>query len=115
MKAILLSQSEITSISARVDKSIRFTVVTGELEDGHRAAFFALQGANVKMLIEPLDVESEPPVEVKSELNQKTPGQRLRAALYVWWTQNGSIGDFEQTYKAKMHQFIESVKAKLDP
>lgn len=115
MKAILLQQAEITNISARVDKSIRFSVVTGELSDEYRAAFFPLQGTNVKLLVEPLESEPEAPIEVKSELKEKTPSQRLRAALFVFWQQQGSAGDFEQFYKAKMHQFIESVKAKLDP
>lgn len=115
MRAIVFSQAEITSINARVDKSIRFSVVTGELGDNERAAFFPLQGTNVKLLIEPLDVESEPPIEVKSEKTVKTPGQRLRASLYIWWEQLGKVGDFEQWYKAKMEGFIDSVKQKLDP
>lgn len=115
MRAIVLSQAEITSIAARADRSIRFSMVTGELSDGERATFFPLQGTNVKVLIEPLDCESEPPVEVKSEKTVKTPGQRLRASLYIWWEQLGKVGDFEFWYKAKMESFIESVKAKLDP
>ncbi len=115
MKAILISQAEITSIAARVDRSIRFSVVTGELGDEERASFFPLQGTNVKLLIEPHESDAEAPVEVRSELKQKTPGQRLRGSIFILYTQNGSPGDFEQFYKAKMEQFIDSIKSKLDP
>lgn len=114
LRAILLAQAEITSISARKDKSIRFSVETGELTDEHRAAFFNVQGINVRMLVEPNDAEAGPPIEVKSEKEQKTCSQRLRGALYVFWQQSGSPGDFEVFYRSKMENLIRDVTKRLD-
>ncbi len=105
----------LTSLRSRVDGSLGLSFTTPELTADEKAVWFGLQNQNCKMLLEPQGVEVQPPIEVKAELESKTPGQRLRAALYVFWTQNGSAGDFEQFYKARMHQFIESVKSKLDP
>jgi hypothetical protein len=52
--------------------------------------------------------------EVKGEFDRKTPGQRLRATIYVWWQQAGEQGDFETFYLHKMEKIIEGVKSKLE-
>ena len=114
MKAILLQQAELTSISARVDKSVRFSICTGELTDSERAAFFPLQGANCRVLLEPLEADEEP-VEVKGEKEQKTPSQRLRGVLWLLHKQLGSPGDFEEFYRSSINRMVDQVKAKLDP
>jgi len=44
----------------------------------------------------------------------KTPSQRLRGVLYVWWEQQGKKGTFDEFYKAKMEHLISQVKEKLD-
>ena len=44
----------------------------------------------------------------------KTPSQRLRAVLFVLWTQEGKKGNFEDFYRARMEKLIEILKAKLD-
>lgn len=44
----------------------------------------------------------------------KKPSQRLRAALYVLWEQNGKVGDFEAYYRTQMEKVIEHVKKKLE-
>ena len=115
MKAILFHQAEITSIRSRVDHSIGFSVSTGEMGDDERAAFFALHGANVKILIEPHDHEDEAPVEVKGETQHKTCSQRLRAVLFVAWSQQGKPGTFEQFYESRMNHAIEKIKQTLEP
>lgn len=50
----------------------------------------------------------------QAEENQKTSASRLRATLFVLWKQEGSVGDFETFYRAKMEKIIDMVKAKLD-
>lgn len=44
----------------------------------------------------------------------KTPGQRLRAILFILWTQNGSKDDFEVYYKNKMEILIEKLKEQIE-
>lgn len=43
----------------------------------------------------------------------KTPSQRLRSVLYVYWTNTGSNGDFDVFYRNKMENLINMVKEKI--
>lgn len=43
----------------------------------------------------------------------KSPSQRIRAVLFVMWTQKGSSGDFEVFYKQQMERFIDRIKEEL--
>ena len=45
--------------------------------------------------------------------NVKSPSQRLRAVLFLLWEQQGSWGDFDTWYKAKIEEIIEHFKGKL--
>jgi hypothetical protein len=58
--------------------------------------------------------------EIQLEEGEKSPGQRLRATLYVYWEQNikgkpGAIGgpDFELFYRQQMEKIINQVKERL--
>jgi hypothetical protein len=54
--------------------------------------------------------------EIKPEFkNEKSPAQRLKSILFVYWNQNGSKGDFEDFYKDYIEKIIESIKEKLNP
>lgn len=46
---------------------------------------------------------------------EKSPSKRLRATLFVLWTQQGSKGTFEQFYKDYMEKLIVFIKGKLEP
>lgn len=110
MKAILLQQAEVTSISARRDRSIRFSTETGELTDEHRAAFLALQGTNCRILIEPQEAVEEP-IEVKSDKEQKTPSQRLRSVLYVAFSK-GLFKSGEEDFQAYYSRHMDRICSK---
>lgn len=45
---------------------------------------------------------------------QKSPAQRLRAALFILWKQSGETGDFEVYYRKQMEKAINRVKNLLD-
>lgn len=49
-----------------------------------------------------------------AEVGQKTPSQRLRNHLFVYWKQLGETGDFETFYRGKMEEIIGWVKKRLD-
>jgi hypothetical protein len=54
---------------------------------------------------------------LKADLEEggKTDSQRLRGALYVWWTKdNQGYEDFEMFKKHYMNKFIEHVKTKIE-
>lgn len=43
----------------------------------------------------------------------KSPSQRLRAVLYVYWQQQGGKGDFEAFYNQNLEYVINTYKEKL--
>lgn len=113
-------QVEIRSISATVDRGLRFSVVTGEIPDEHRGVFLALQGINCEALITPHErEEGEEALVVDSDIKKKSPSKRLHDVLYVFFQQRKKAGkfsgSFDDFYKENMEILIERVKAKLDP
>jgi hypothetical protein len=57
-----------------------------------------------------LDIK-EPPLEFK---NDKSPSQRLRNALWVYWNESKPTNDFDSYYKQQMEKIINLVKDKLN-
>src|SRR5258708_34110058 len=113
MKAITVS-AVIGSVRAKVDRSISFNVSTPELTPDEKALFFELQNIVVSLLITP-EGESIPEYKVEKELTQKTPSQRLRAVLFVYWKQEKmEVVDFDQFYCNWMETFIDKIKAQLE-
>jgi hypothetical protein len=106
---------QISSITAKVDRSLGYRVNTGELSSEEKAAFFELQNMNCLFIIRPLDVTTAGLVEVKSEVDTKTPSQRLRAVMFLLWRQNHEGHEqFDTFYKSKMDAFIEHLKEKIE-
>ena len=103
----------LNSVSTRVDGSLTLRFSTPELDSDAKLAFLELQNKELRILIQPDGEQLEAIKEVKSELSQKTPGQRLRACLFIAYTQNGKLGDFEDYYRTAMERIIETVKSKL--
>lgn len=99
-------------ISTRKDGSLSLRLSTPELTPDEKLAFLQFQNLQCTML---LQKESDAPSlkDVKGEFDRKTPGQRLRACLFVAWNNNGRPGDFEDYYRSKMEFFINSVKDTL--
>lgn len=49
-----------------------------------------------------------------AEVEAKTPAQRLRSVMFVYWKQLGEEGDFEDFYRKNIEKIIEQIKSKLD-
>lgn len=105
----------ITSIRSNKDRSLGFSVSTPELSSQEKALFMELQNINCQFLIEPESSQSPESYQVNKDLESKTPSQRLRNVLYVWWEQSTDKSiDFDTFYRQKMETFIELVKRKLE-
>lgn len=114
MRAVLCNVI-LTSASTRADGSIGLRLATPELRPEEKATFFELQGVNCKMVLEP-DLDGlQDAKEIKGEFDTKTPGQRLRATLFVYWKQLKEPGDFDSFYRRNMEKLIDYVKTKLNP
>lgn len=81
MKAIVLS-AILSGFRSRKDRSLGFSVSTPELTTVEKVALMELESINVQLLIEPSDYSVEGKLEIKSEVETKTPSQRIRAILF---------------------------------
>lgn len=113
MKGISLENAEIGTVSSRVDGSVAFRVITGELRPSEAGAVLAFHGKACKVTVMPHEGAPEEVVTVDSEIARKTPGQRLRAVIFLAWKNKGESGRFEDYYAVKMEAFIERVKREL--
>lgn len=119
MKALTCSVI-LSGCSTRVDGSISIRLSTPELSGTEKAAIFDLQGKELKILLQPVDNAPDELVAVKRDLDFKTPGQRLRNTIFVWWKQledGGKMGgkSFDLFYGETMNRIIEDVKRNLEP
>jgi hypothetical protein len=106
-----------TGIASKVDGSYKLTFNTRELVGPDAAALLSNTNKECWLLIAPddsLDSVDVPKAKPDSGTGQKTPGQRLRAVLFVLWTQLGKPGDFEDYYRQRVENLIEQFKGKLD-
>lgn len=60
----------------------------------------------------PIDLPEE-----RAEVDEKTPSERLRAVIYVWFKQESEAGKFVGTFETfrnlKVEKIIETIKSKL--
>lgn len=116
----LVTPAIFTGFSSRSDGSLGFRGVTPELNHQEKLALMELHQQNVKLLIQPLEESPEAMVEVKHELGFKTPGQRLRAVIFIHFKQGTEAGRikgvmFETYYAQIMEKYIEDMKNQLEP
>lgn len=101
--------------STRADGSLSLRFSTPELAAENKTAFFELLNQNLKMLLQPADNEPVELHDVKGEFDRKTPSQRLRNCIFIWFKQQGEPGDFEDWYRRRMEDIISQVKRELNP
>lgn len=68
--------------------------------------FFFHKQADVKIKTDDLP-------EIQLEDGEKSPSQRLRAVLFVYWQQKGSKDDFELFYRRWMERAVDKIKQQL--
>lgn len=104
----------IGGIRALKDGSLGVSFGTPELSPEEKAEFMRLQGVNLIAEFLPLDEKDAPKYIIDKEIEQKTPGNRLRNTLYVLWQQEGGKEEFDDFYKKYMEKFINAIKERLD-
>lgn len=92
---------------------------TPELSNDAILVMLRLRGINLNCVLTPLNVALEPEVSVKSEIDTKTPSQRLRNtfyAVFMYYKETGQVLKeelFEPFYNRRMELIIEKVKEEL--
>lgn len=107
-----------SGIRSRKDRSYALSFDTRELGGGDAAVLLGMQQAECWLFVAPspdaLDSIEVPAAKPDAGVARKTPSQRLRAVIYIYWQQLGKPGDFEPFYNQKLERLIEQYKAKLD-
>jgi sugar diacid utilization regulator len=115
---MILIAGQIESISTRRDKTLKVTIGTQELSPNQASDIFVLNQrfAYIGLKEEPFTQSEEVLIAgLKSEINQKTPSQRLRSILYKLYEQdNKGYKDFGTFYASEMERIIEHFKSKID-
>lgn len=104
------------AIKTLKDGSFKITFETQELPPEEGASLLTLRQSLGWLIYASMDagqveIPDEPPAEFKAD---KTPSQRLRSVLYVWWEQLGKPDSFESFYRSKIETIIGWVKDKLE-
>lgn len=112
MKGFVVS-AEMTKASAMRDFGMSVGFHTRELDPEAKVQIMNMHNQTGWLLFSPDEIQESEVPDKPSDIETKTPSQRLRGAIFVYWQQQGSQGEFEQFYKQKMEAFIEHVKSKL--
>lgn len=109
--------ANVSSITAKVDGSLGLRLNTPELSSEEKALIMNLQNLNLTATLKPLESENNEIYEIKTEKNDKTPSERLRNTIYVFWRQKmqEKYPDFDNFYRSYMEKIICSIKEKLEP
>ena len=112
-KQAVRTEAIFTGFSSKVDGSLSFRGTTPELSTPEKIAVMNLQGLLCEMLVFPKDERDAEIVEVKHEMDHKSPSQRMRAVIFLLWKEAHEDSVFEQYYQRKMEALIEWLKSKL--
>jgi hypothetical protein len=116
MKAIDIAHAEIGLVTSRVDGAITFKVITPELTLDQRAIVLGMHGKNARVMVAPIDVPTTGIEKVETEMDIKTPCQRLHAVIFVHWKSvQDQSEDFDTFYRKQMEKIIEGYKTKNLP
>lgn len=111
--------AEVVKVETKANRSLRIVCDTQEnMTDENMARVMALYEKYGHWVflpdereVQPEDVVDLPPLPKRED--EKSPAQRLRAVLFVYFKQKGEPGDFESFYNTQVGRFIEAIKEKL--
>ena len=104
----------LANLTTKADGSLKITIETRELsgQNAGELLSYRLQEGYVTFTPNAVNTVSVPKEAV--ETGQKTPSQRLRGVLYVYWEQKGKNGTFDEFYRSELEKLIEHIKEKLE-
>lgn len=116
MKPIQFS-SIIDSVKANKDKSLTIKLETQELGAEDTSRIFALMGIQIWNCMAEVEIKDEDlniPESVAEFKGDKTPSQRLRDLLYIYWKEKKIDKDFRVFYESYIEKICENIKEKID-
>lgn len=115
---IIQTPAQLTSYRQKADRSMTLSFSTREYSPDEIQPIAELFQSDGWLLFKPDSPFSEEELPKNdSGIESKTPSQRMRSVLFVWWKQKNDAGetnlDFDAFYRAKMERIIDQVKEKL--
>jgi len=122
-KELLQVPSQITKVETLLDKTLKLSVHTQELTASDKAVLFDLQNKIGWFVFAEAEIAPEDLVELPKLTtefkSQKTPSERLRAILYVWWDhlgrEKGTHKSSDEFYRNYIEKIIDNIKQKINP
>ena len=115
MGSLVSVPAQVVDLKPRADKSWKISFETRELA-GEDVKILAdnFQGEGW-LLFKPngLIVPEEIPLD-QADSGAKSPSQKLRSVMYVYWKQTNGKGDFDSFYRVQYDRLIELYKEKID-
>lgn len=108
----------IEGLRTRSDGSVSISFATQELDSSKAGELFQLRGKYCKALysdsnITKLEEEVVDSTPVVGAGKKKSPSQRLRAVLFILYQQSGLQIEFDDYYRTKMEEIIETFKSNI--
>lgn len=106
----------LSSVKSRADRSWSLGFSTRELAGEEASALMSMllqEGHLLFSTTSGVEEKDIPEAKADAGLGKKTPSQRLRGVLFIYWQQRGEKGRFETFYDEQMEHLIEVVKEKL--
>src|ERR1017187_10016063 len=99
--------SILTNVSTKSDGSLSLRLSTPEFTAEETTVLLKLCRINLDCTLTPLNQELDAPLEVKAEVETKTPSQRLRAVLFVLYKTENKAEPFEVFYANRIEKIID--------
>lgn len=113
----LILPAQINPPRTRKDGSISLSFDSREINAEEYMTIMGFRNTEGWLCFAPNENQLEIPEE-DAELDEKSPSERLKAVLYVWYKQETEagrfVGLFETFRREKMERIIEGVKSKLE-
>lgn len=103
----------LTKCSSMVDRGLAVGFHTRELSVEDKAKVMQFHNRTGYLLFKANEIEEQDVPKTQAEMNTKTPSQRLRAVLFVYWQQQGIKEEFDIFYQREMEKIINEWKEKL--
>lgn len=119
---MIVLKSQVEAIASRKDNTLKITLGTQELNPSDCGQMFGLMNKLCTVGIAPNELEKEDietlqnsKLNIEDVPNGKTPSQRLRSVLFVYWQQhNTGFEDFSAFYLDYIEKKITQIKSKLE-
>jgi hypothetical protein len=104
---IIQFSAQIDDVKANKDRTLRIKVDTQELTAEETAHIFALFEKQIWIAMAETELTKDDLniPEVVDEFDKKSPSQRLRDRMFVYWKEKHPSNDFESFYRQKLDEY----------